>query len=195
MVLSAKKYVYKNIDEVPAKTAVLVLGAMTHGTTLSHVLHDRVSNGIRLLENGTAQKILLSGDHGKQYYDEVNAMKLFVINNAPHIAKENVFLDHAGFSTWDSVYRARDVFEVNNLIIVTQDFHIARAICMARRLGIDAVGYSLNQNNFSKGTVYSWYFREYFARIKAFLYIIFKPKPRFLGDKIPITGNGQLSWD
>ena len=158
-------------------------------------MHDRVVGGIQLRENGKGEKLLLSGDHGQLWYDEVNAMRLFVLDSAPSIPNEDIFMDHAGFNTWDSMYRARDVFEVKGLIIVTQKFHMARAVCMARSLGLDAVGYAVNQDRFSKRSLRYWGFREYFARVKAFISIVVKPKPRYLGDTIPITGDGQLSWD
>ena len=158
-------------------------------------MRDRVEGGINLIKNGTGKKILLSGDHGQIRYDEVNAMRLYVLSNAPEIAEEDIFMDHAGFSTWDSMYRARDVFEVTDLIIVTQKFHITRAVCMARSLGLNAVGYAADQSHFPKQSRQYWEIREYFARVKAFFSIIFKPKPRYLGEKIPIAGDGRLTWD
>ena len=194
MILAARKYVHSNIEEIPPSTAVLILGSQTHGTKLSPVLKDRVEAGIEIMKKQKGKKLLLSGDHGKLYYDEVNAMRLYVQTNAPSIPEEDIFLDHAGFSTWESVYRARDVFEVKDLLIVTQDFHISRAVCMARSLGIDAIGYGVNQDRFRGSSLRSWQIREYFARLKGFYSIITKPKPSYLGDKIPITGDGRDTW-
>ena len=194
MILAARKYVYTDINEVPARTAILVLGSQTRGTRLSPVLQDRVVGGINLMENRKGKKLLLSGDHGQRYYDEVNAMRLYVLANAPAILEEDIFMDHAGFTTWDSMYRARDVFEAEDILIVTQEFHISRAVCMARSLGLDAVGYAVNQDRFSGRSLRFWRFREYFARIKAFFSIVLKPKPRYLGDKIPISGDGRATW-
>jgi len=195
IVLSAKKYIYTDIGEIPSSAVVLVLGARVHGTRLSPVLEDRVKAGITLMENQKGKKILLSGDHGRKSYDEVNTMRLYVLDNAPEIQHEDIFMDHAGFSTWDSMYRARDVFEVKDLIIVTQEFHINRAVIMARSLGMDVVGYALNQDHYANNWRRSWYFREYFARVRAFFSIMFKVKPRFLGEVIPILGDGRESWD
>jgi SanA protein len=121
-------------------------------------------------------------------------MRLYVLAHAPEIAEEDIFMDHAGFNTWDSLYRARDVFEVKDLIIVTQDFHVSRAVCMARSLGLNAVAYSQSQGKFPFRTRMTWEIREYFARVKAFLSIILKPLPAYLGDKIPITGDGRATW-
>ena len=194
MILAARKNVHVDLSVIPPRTAILVLGSQTRGRRLSPVLQDRVEAGISLMENQKGKKLLLSGDHGQIYYDEVNAMRLFVLANAPGIREEDIFMDHAGFSTWDSMYRARDVFEVKDLIIVTQKFHISRAVCMARSLGLDAVGYGIDQERFSGRSLSFWRLREYFARVKAFFSIVFKPKPRYLGDKIPISGDGRATW-
>ena len=194
IIFAARKHVHDDIGVLPQRTAILVLGSQIRGRRLSPVLQDRVDAGISLMETGKGEKLLLSGDHGQIYYDEVNAMRLYVLANAPAIHEEDIFMDHAGFSTWDSMYRARDVFEVKDLIIVTQQFHISRAVCMARSLGLDAVGYGINQDRFQGKSLRDWRLREYLARIKAFYSIIVKPKPRYLGDKIPITGDGRATW-
>ena len=194
MILAARNYVYTDINAIPQRTAILILGSQIRGQKLSPVLQDRVDSGITLKEQNKGEKLLLSGDHGQRYYDEVNAMRLYVLANAPAILEEDIFMDHAGFNTWDSMYRARDVFEVRDLIIVTQQFHISRAVCMARSLGLDAVGYGINQDRFKGPSLRSWQLREYFARIKAFCSIMLKPKPRYLGDKIPILGDGRATW-
>jgi SanA protein len=194
MIKGSEKFVYTHIDDIPDKTTVLVLGSQTRGTRLSRVLEDRVIGGIALIEAGTGRKLLLSGDHGERYYDEVNAMRLYVLAQAPDIAEEDIFMDHAGFNTYDSMYRARDVFGVRDVIIVTQQFHVSRAVYIARGLGLDAVAYAQSQEKFAFRTKMSWEIREYLARVKAFIYITFKPKPRYLGDKIPIWGDGRKTW-
>jgi SanA protein len=194
MINGSKKYVYTHLEDIPDKTAVLVLGSQTRGRQLSRVLEDRVIGGIALIEGETGRKLLLSGDHGTRYYDEVNAMRLYVLAQAPGIAEEDIFMDHAGFNTYDSMYRARDVFEVRDMIIVTQQFHVSRAVFIARGLGLDAVAYAQSQEKFPFRTRIAWETREYLARVKAFIYITFKPKPRYLGDKIPITGDGRKTW-
>ena len=194
MILATRKYIYDDINTLPPRATVLVLGSQTHGTKLSPVLQDRVDSAVSVVEKEIGEKLLLSGDHALKYYDEVTAMRLYVQENAPHIPEKDIFLDHAGFSTWDSMYRARDVFEIRGLIIVTQQFHINRAVAMARSLGMDAVGYGINQDRFRGRSLRNWHIREYFARVKAFYSIIAKPKPAFLGDTIPITGDGRASW-
>ena len=194
IICAARKHVYTDISALPQRTAVLVLGSQIRGRKLSPVLQDRVDGAISLMKNDKGEKLLLSGDHGQIYYDEVNAMRLYVLDTTTDIQEEDIFMDHAGFSTWDSMYRARDVFEVKDLIIVTQQFHISRAVCMARSLGLDAVGYGINQDRYRGRSLRDWRLREYLARIKAFYSIMAKPEPRYLGDKIPITGDGRATW-
>ena len=195
VILSARNHIYTDMNQIPPRTVILVLGSQTIGTRLSPVLEDRVLAGIRLMQINKGDKLLLSGDHGKPFYDEVTAMRLYVQNNAPFIREEDIFLDLAGFSTWDSMYRARDVFQVEDILIVTQEFHISRAVCIARSLGIDAVGFSVNQERFAGNTLRNWHIREYFARLRAFYSIVFQPKPSNLGGIIPITGDGRASWN
>ena len=194
IILAAKKYVYTEASGIPPRTVVLILGSGIKGRSLSLVLQDRVDAGIALMKDRKGEKLLLSGDHGDRYYDEVNAMRLYVLANAPEIREEDIFMDHAGFNTWDSMHRAKDVFEVKDLLIVTQQFHISRAVCIARSLGLDAIGFGINQNSFRGRSLRNWHIREYGARIKALYSIIFKPKPRYLGEKIPITGDGRSTW-
>jgi SanA protein len=194
MVKSMEKYIYSDISSIPFRATVMVLGAQTRGTTLSAVLQDRVDGGIALMQAGKGDKLLLTGDHGQLYYDEVNAMRLYVLANAPEILHEDIFMDHAGFNTWDSMYRARDVFEVKELLIVTQEFHISRAVCMDRRLGINAIGYGLAEEKKKKMNLQAWRTREFFARLKALYSIIFNIQPKYLGDKIPISGDGRATW-
>ena len=193
MVKSMNEYIYTDINQIPSRAAVMVLGAQIRGTTLSPILRDRVDGGIALIQAGLGQKLLLSGDHSP-YYDEVNAMRLYVLENAPDILHEDIFLDIAGYSTWDSMCRAREVFEVTDLIIVTQQFHISRAVYMARSLGINAVGYGLAEEHYSRRNLQNWRIREYFARIKALYSIILNIKPPTLTDSFSIKGDGQETW-
>lgn len=192
--LSARRYVYRDVEELPRKTAVLVLGSQTYGKKLSPVLRDRVRAGIAAAAAGKGEKLLLSGDHGGKYYDEVNAMRLYVLDNSV-IAAENIFTDHAGFNTYDSMRRAHDVFGVKDLIIVTQEFHIYRAVYIARSLGLDAAGFALGQDHFEKSLISRWKSREFFAVVKAFFFTLVQPEPRYSGKPIPITGDGRESWD
>ena len=192
---STGKYIVYSQDSLQQKQAALVLGAKTYGERLSPVLKDRVDAGIVLFESGKVNVLLLSGDHGRTNYDEVNSMKDYVLRNSTVITPQELFLDHAGFDTYDSIYRARDIFCADSLVIITQKFHAPRAAFIAHSLGIDAVVLALPEDAYSNASRYSWYSREIFADIKAFGNVVFKSKPRYLGEKIPLTSDGTLSWD
>lgn len=170
---------------------ILVLGCGVHGDTPSHMLEDRLLQGIELYELGASGKMIMSGDHGKEFYDEVNVMKNFAIERG--VPSENIFMDHAGFSTYESMYRARDIFKAEKILIVTQDYHLHRAIHDARALGIEAYGVASNPRSYA-GQLYRD-IREILARNKDFVYGIFKPEPTFLGDSIPVWGNGNDTND
>ncbi len=195
IVSHSNKLIYRNIDELPEKQAVIVLGAYVRGDKLSNVLKDRVNFGLYIYNDEKASKILLSGDHGQVDYDEVNSMRKYVLTNDSNILPENIFMDHAGFDTYDSMYRAKAIFEIESAIIVTQDFHINRAVYIANELGIDAVGFAVNEDKYPTVVKLKWKLRESLSRVKAFGDTIIKSKPKYLGHVIPITGDGRLSWD
>lgn len=196
MILSTRQFVYTKAEEVPEKYTAIVLGAAVYkNRSVSFVFRDRIEGGMELLKNNKVQKVLISGDHGHKSYDEVNTA-LSYINVMHHFNESDVFLDHAGFSTYDSMYRARDVFCVSDCIVVTQKFHIYRAIYIARKLGLDAIGFIPEEKNpFRKRVKFSWEMRECLARVKAFFSVAFNAKPRLLGQKIPITGDGNSTRD
>lgn len=180
------------ITDAPGKAdCILVLGAGVKGDSPSPMLKDRLDRAIELYKNGAADKILMSGDHGRKGYDEVNVMKRYAAQSG--VPTEDIFMDHAGFSTYESIYRARDVFGVKSVIIVTQKYHLFRALYIAERLGVEATGVSANPRSYA-GAVYREA-REVLARNKDFVKCIFKPKPTYLGDVIPISGNGNLTND
>ncbi|MFQ7401829.1 MAG: vancomycin high temperature exclusion protein, partial [Neglectibacter sp.] len=155
------------------------------------MLHDRLQQGVALYQKEAAPKLLVSGDHGREEYDEVNAMKRFAEEQG--VPSEDVFMDHAGFSTYESVYRARDIFQVRRMVIVTQEYHLSRALYIAKRLGIEAWGVPADPRTYSGQTARD--LREILARDKDFLTCILKPKPTYLGKAIPVNGNGNLTND
>ncbi|MBQ8210489.1 MAG: YdcF family protein [Clostridia bacterium] len=172
---------------------ILVLGAGVDGDTLSHMLEDRVKTGITLYENGAAPKILMSGDHGREEYDEVNAMKSYATDYG--VPSEDIFMDHAGFSTYESMYRARDIFCAEKIIIISQEYHLYRAIYIARYLGLDAYGVDSQLRPYAADTNIYNTIREFLARNKDFLYVRFNPEPTYLGETVPISGNGNVTND
>lgn len=171
---------------------ILVLGCKVHGDgDPSDMLEDRLIQGVQLYGMGAAPKLLMSGDHGQSNYDEVDAMKRFAVER--DVPDSDVFMDHAGFSTYESMYRARDVFEAKKIIIVTQGYHLYRAVYIARSLGLEAYGVSADLRNYSGQAGRD--FRELLARVKDFWTCVFKPEPTYLGDPIPISGDGNLTND
>lgn len=191
----AEPYILEEGMDAPQASAVIILGARVYpGGRLSPMLEDRVRTGQALYQAGLVQKILLSGDHGQENYDEVNAMRLDLL--AQSIPGEDLFLDHAGFSTYESMFRAREVFLLHDALIVTQAFHLARAVYTARTLGIDSVGIVADQRDYSRRDLARLQMREILARTKAFIDLhLLKPAPTFLGDPIPISGDGRQTWD
>ena len=171
---------------------IIVLGCLVRNDgTLSDMLRDRLIRAIELYEAGAAPKILMSGDHGTTNYDEVNAMKQYAIENG--IPSEDVFMDHAGFSTYETIYRAKEVFGAKKVIIVTQEYHLSRALYIARQFDIEAYGVSADLNTYGGQTKRD--IREVLARCKDFCMCIFKPEPKYLGEAIPINGNGNVTND
>ncbi|MBP2626037.1 MAG: putative rane protein [Firmicutes bacterium] len=181
-------------DEVPQSEAILVLGAYVSpdGKT-SQMLDKRLQVGYDLYKKGKASKIIVSGDHGRKDYDEVNVMKKFFMDK--DVPPEAVFMDHAGFTTYDSMYRARTIFKVNKMIVVTQEFHLPRTIFIARELGVEAWGVVAGNGNYSDLVMLKNYLRETIARSKAFIATLIKPYPTFLGETIPVTGDGRITDD
>ena len=154
------------------------------------ILQDRLDRGIELYKAGAAPKLLLSGDNGKANYDEVKVMRNYCLEHG--VSAEDIFLDHAGFSTYESMYRARAVFGVNSAVIVTQHYHEGRSLYTARRLGIEAVGVSAVEKDYPGDERRA--VREFLSREKAFVQCLLKTKPTFLGDKIDIKGDGRVTW-
>ena len=165
---------------------ILVLGAHVAGESPSLMLRDRLNRGLELYEAGASDRLLMSGDHGRKNYDEVNVMKQFAIDAG--IPSSHVFMDHAGFSTYESLYRARDIFKAKKIIITTQEYHLYRALYVAKRLGLDAYGVAAAD----------YVYRAVLPgirnarRVKDFFCVIIKPEPKYLGEAIPVDGDGDL---
>ncbi len=178
-------------EDAPSAQAAIVLGARVGpGDRPSPMLADRLETGVRLHRLGKVRKLLLSGDHGAVSYDEVNVMRRYVLERG--VPAEDVFMDHAGFSTFDTMYRASHVFRVTDALVVTQDFHLARAVYTARALGLEATGVSADRRPYA-GTD-RLRLREWFARCKAFAQLhLLGSKPQFVGPEIPISGDGRTT--
>ena len=169
---------------------IMVLGAAVNPDgTPSQMLKDRLETGIALYHMGVAPKLLLTGDNGQMEYNEVQVMKNFAVDRG--VAEEDIFLDHAGFSTYDSVYRASYVFGVESMVVVTQEYHLYRALYGCNRMGIDAVGASADQAVYRGQEMREG--REILARVKDFGMWLVKPEATFLGEAIPISGSGRTT--
>lgn len=170
---------------------IIILGAGVWGNKPSSMLEDRLLEGIKLYQANVSDKIIMSGDHGREEYDEVNIMKKYAIEKG--IPSENIFMDHAGFSTYESIYRARDIFKANKVVIVTQEYHLYRALYIANQLEMEAYGVGADPRKYVGATYRE--LREILARDKDFIKCIFKPEPTYLGDTIPVSGNGDITND
>lgn len=171
---------------------ILVLGCgVREDGTPSHMLEDRLLQGIALYQAGAAGKLLMSGDHGSVDYDEVNLMKAFAIERG--VPSEDIFMDHAGFSTYESMVRAKEIFQVKRVIVVSQKYHLYRALYLAERMGMEAYGVASDPRSY-RAQAYRE-IREIAARAKDMVLSILQPDPTYLGEPIPISGNGDVTND
>ncbi len=182
----------KNVDTVQEAPVALVFGAFAYPNgTPSVVLEDRLLAGFELYQRGKVKKILLSGDHGSGDYDEVNSMKSYLEKKG--VPAEDIFLDHAGFDTYDSLFRARDVFGAKSMILVTQSFHLRRALYIGTRLGLQVEGVPSDQRPIPE--IRSLELRELAANVKAFADLTRARQPIFLGPQISLGGEGSQTHD
>lgn len=191
VVTKATPYILTADEAGEGYDCILVLGCGVHGDTPSHMLEDRLLQGVELYHSGASAKMIMSGDHGREHYDEVNVMKDFAIERG--VESSDIFMDHAGFSTYESMYRAKEIFQAEKILIVTQKYHLYRAVYNARALGLDAYGVASDPRTYVGQTYRS--IREVLARNKDFIYSIIKPEPTYLGEAIPVNGNGDLTND
>lgn len=190
-----KQYIIEK-DELNGifQTTIILGAAVYENSKPCPMLQDRLDVGILLFENKCVDTLLLTGDHGQNEYDEVNGMKDYVLNKG--VDKSVVFLDHAGFSTYESMFRANEIYQVKSAVIVTQEFHLARSVYIARKMGINAYGIKADIRRYPQSEMMRLQLREYLARVKDYIYIhILKPDPTYLGEQIPITGNSEITYD
>lgn len=185
------KIVTEQSEKIENVDCILILGAGIWNNRPSPMLEDRLLQGISLYQKGFASKIIMSGDHGRENYDEVNIMKEFAIERG--VNSEDIFMDHAGFSTYESIYRAKEIFGAKKMIIVTQEYHLYRALYIAQQFDIETYGVASNPREYMGQ--FAREVREWLARDKDFFKCIVKPEPTYLGDTIPVSGNGDTTND
>jgi SanA protein len=167
----------------------IVLGASVVRGEPSPVLRERALAALELYRAGKVSKILVSGDDSVEGFDEVSPVRRLLQEEG--VRDEDIFLDHAGFDTYSSMYRARDIFLVTDAVVVTQAFHLPRAVFIARRLGLEARGLVAPAD---VGLV-DRYLREWGASLKAAVEITVARVPKYLGPQFPITGDVQETWE
>jgi vancomycin permeability regulator SanA len=183
---STRPYIYQALEEVPERPVALVFGAgILRNGQPSPILRERIQAAADLYKSGKVKKLLVTGDNGSLDYNEVAVMRRYAMKLG--VPGQDVVKDHAGFRTYDSCYRARDVFEVKSAVLVTQEFHLPRAVYLARRMGIDAVGLTADYHDDAQSRPF--HLREWLARTVAWVQVnVTHPRPRFLGPKIPFDG-------
>ena len=171
---------------------ILVLGCgVKENGQASPMLRDRVKTAVTLYNGGVSPKLLMSGDHKTEYYNEVQVMKDLAVEAG--VPDSDVFMDHAGLSTYDSIYRARDIFQAKRILIVSQRYHLFRALYIAQELGMDADAVCADLESYASHPLNVM--REIAARVKDFVFLKIGVKPAYLGDAIPITGDGNVTND
>lgn len=180
--IASSRYIQDTREALPTMPTAIVFGASTLSDgTLSSIFKDRVDMALWLFREGKVQTILVTGDNGRKNYNEVTPAGEYLL--AQGVPQEAIFLDYAGFDTYSSMYRARDIFLVKSAIIVTQSFHLPRGVFIARSLGIDAYGIPSDQHAY----LFKNNIREVFANVKAVIDVVSNRIPKFLGKEIPIT--------
>ncbi|MBM7855150.1 SanA protein [Desulfohalotomaculum tongense] len=179
-------------DDYKAQAAIVLGAYVSPEGILCDMLKDRVQTAVELYKSGKVEKILMTGDHSKTSYDEVNHMRKYAEQLG--VPTKDIFMDHAGLSTYDSMYRARDIFCVKSAVVVTQKFHLPRAVYIANSMGINAKGVIADKHIYRGADYYE--IREILARNKDFINVtLLKPKPKFLGPTLSITGDGRITHD
>lgn len=180
----SQPYIFTDLEKLPQSQTVLVLGASVYSNqTLSDMLRDRADTAIELYQAGKVKNFLVSGDNRQKNYNETAAIQKYLLGQG--IPQDKIFLDYAGFDTYDSLYRARDVFQAKKVVIATQNFHLPRAVYIGRQLGMEVYGFSADKRPYRN--VWLNIAREKLANIKAWMDINLNNSPEFLGQVIPIN--------
>jgi len=180
-ILGYRGLAYSQAEAVPTSTVALVFGAgLRRDGTPSDVLRDRIDSAIELYSAKKVRKLVMTGDNGSADYDEVSAMKAYAVDQG--VPEGDIVLDYAGFRTYDSCYRAREVFGLWDIVAVSQEFHLPRILFTCNSLRVHAVGYRADKHNYVRES--SWALREFAARTQSWVEVVIThPRPKFLGRK------------
>lgn len=177
-------YTFRQTEHVPTCYTGIIFGAGIRNGKPSKYLKDRLDAGIRLYKTGTVQRLLLSGDNGSRNYDELKVMRDYCLSK--NIRVDDIFLDFAGFDTYSTLYRAKEVFKVDRAVLISQNYHLDRAIYIGRSLGVDSFGYVADEGHYAGYR--RNYLREVLATVNAFMEVNLNRKPKFLGEPVDIKG-------
>ncbi len=194
MIVSTHDLIYELdaiTDPEPDCDCIIVLGCGIYGDQPTPFLKDRLDTAIDLYNRGFAPKLLMSGDHGLEDYNEVGVMRNYAMSKG--VPSEDIFMDHAGFSTYETMIRAKQIFGVKKAVVVTQEFHLARSVYDCRAFGIEARGVKAINSGYV--VLPKNYVRETAARAKDIIWCIIKPAPTYGGAGIDISGNGEVTLD
>ena len=184
MTVYAQNRVYSEAS-APAEKAAIVFGAgLRRDGTPTPILRDRVQTGVNLYFAGKVEKLLMSGDNSTEFYNEPEAMRQYALSLG--VPDEDIVLDYAGTRTYDTCFRAKVIFGVENALLVTQGFHLPRALFLCNALGIDAAGVEANNLNYRRISLLIWNFREQLATVAAFLDLYVDKPALTLGSPQPI---------
>ncbi|KKO89005.1 membrane protein [Sphingobacterium sp. Ag1] len=179
--------IFTELTDVPRTKVAIIFGAGINGDQPSRYLKDRLDAGISLYKNHKVDKILLSGDNGRDEYDELSVMKLYCQKNGIDTTK--IYIDYAGFDSYSTMYRAKYIFNVDTAILVSQKYHLNRCVYLGDKLGIKSFGYSADRGVYPGYKYYA--FREKLSVAKAVLDIMRNRKPKYLGKQVDVNGTSN----
>jgi SanA protein len=181
----ANRYCYLHPKNLPDSPVAIVFGAgLYRNNQPSNYLKDRLDKGIELYEMGKVKKLLLSGDNGRDEYDEITVMKEYCTQH--NVDSADIYLDYAGFDTYSTIYRAKTIFKIDSAVLISQNYHLDRAIMLGRQKGLTVFGAIADKQKY--GSLRRNKAREYLAVIKSIIDLKRNRKPRFLGETVDIRG-------
>jgi len=174
-----------SVENAPSERVAIIFGAgLRRDGTPTAVLRDRVETGVRLYYDGKVEKLLMSGDNSLVEYNEPESMRQYAFSLG--VPEQDIVLDYAGRRTYDTCYRAKSIFGLDSAILVTQKFHLPRALFLCNALGLEATGVEASNRNYLKRSLFFWNVREQFATFTAFIDVYVEKTTPILGQPEPI---------